>query len=259
MELHPLNGKQTTDSMREQHISMKKMMRSIAKRTGILWYCLMLSFPCIYADSYSGAEPDEAEILRIPVWVFLEPQPGVMDNDVQGTVLPPRTAIIELSKTLMEGMIYGWKFTYTPVDKQRQVAEAFELTPLHTIAHDDSRLSLTDVRIEYPSVYCWAEYRIPDPLRKRRQEWTRIPAATAKGRGSASRKQEIDGIRDAYREAALNALHSYLRKNLKNKPKEVSGEMLIRNNPRLYTAGGKFHAELNVYLRINEVIPYEIF
>ena len=148
MELYPLNGRQTTDSMREQHISMKKMMRSIAKRTGILWYCLMLSFPCIYADSYSGAEPDEAEILRIPVWVFLEAQPGVMDNDVQGTVLPPRTAIIELSKTLMEGMIYGWKFTYTPVDKQRQLAEALELTPVHPLAHNDRRLSLTDLKVD---------------------------------------------------------------------------------------------------------------
>ena len=35
--------------------------------------------------------------------------------------------------------------------------------------------------------------------------------------------------------------------------------MLIKDNPRLYVSGGKFTAELTVYLEIKEVIPYEVF
>ena len=72
-------------------------------------------------------------VIRAPVWVFLEPQPGVMDNDIQGTRLPARQALIEVSKTIMEGMVYGWKISYTPFDKLRAVEEEFELEPLQSI------------------------------------------------------------------------------------------------------------------------------
>ena len=92
-----------------------------------------------------------------------------------------------------------------------------------------------------------------------RTEWIRINYITAKGSGSAERKLEIDGVRQAYRYAALAAVRGYLRKNIKNKPKAVNGKMLIKDNPRLYVSGGKFTAELTVYLEIKEVIPYEVF
>ena len=213
----------------------------------------------LHADSYSGSEAGEALIIRAPVWVFLEPQPGVMDNDTQVTRLPPRKAIAELSKTIMEGMVYGLRFSYTPFDKRRAVAEEFELEPLQSILSNDNRLSVTELRPQYPYLYCWAEYRVTDAVALHRTEWIRINYVTAKGSGSAERKLEIDGVRQAYREAALAAVRGYLRKNIKNKPKTVNGEMLIKGNPRLYVSGGKFTAELSVYLYIREVIPYQTF
>ena len=182
-----------------------------------------------------------------------------MDNDTQGTRLPPRQALLELSKTIMEGMVYGWKFSYTPFDKRRAVAEEFELEPLYSILPSDSRLSLTELRLQYPYLYCWAEYRVTDAIALHRTEWRRINYVTGKGSGSAERKLEIEGVRQAYREAALAAVRGYLRKNIKNKPKTVHGEMLIKDNPRLSVSGGKFTAELTIYLHIKEVVPYEIF
>ena len=220
---------------------------------------LLYSAVLLNADSYSGADNLEAQIIRAPVWVFLEAQPGVMDNDEQGTRLPPRKALMEVSKTVMEGMSYGWSFSYTPFDKRRKIEEEFELIPLQSIPPDDTRLSVTELRPHYPYLYCWAEYRITDAMVLRRTEWPRSNYVTAKGRGSAERKRELDGVRRAYREAALSAVRGYLRKNLKNKPKRVSGEMLIKDNPRLYAESGKFKAELTVYLSIKEVIPYEVF
>ena len=220
---------------------------------------LLSATSLLYADSYSGSEAGEALIIRAPVCVFLEPQPGVMDNDTQGTRLPPRQALTELSKTIMEGMVYGWKFSYTPFDKRRAVAEEFELEPLQSILSNDNRLSVTELRPQYPYLYCWAEYRVTDAVALHRTEWIRINYVTAKGSGSAERKLEIDGVRQAYREAALAAVRGYLRKNIKNKPKTVNGEMLIKGNPRLYVSGGKFTAELSVYLYIREVIPYQTF
>lgn len=156
-------------------------------------------------------------------------------------------------------MAYGWKFSYTPFDKRRKVAEEFELTPLQSIPSNASGLSVTELRPQYPYLYCWAEYRVTDAIALHRTEWIRINYVTAKGAGKSERKMEIDGVRQAYREAALAAVRGYLRKNIKNKPKAVNGEMLIKDNPRLYVSGGKFTAELTVYLYIKEVIPYEVF
>ena len=223
------------------------------------FFFLLCAASFLYADSYSGSGTNDALIIRAPVWVFLESQPGVMDNDTQGTRLPPRKALAELSKTIMEGMVYGWKFSYTPFDKRRAVAEEFELEPLQSILSNDSRLSVTELRPQYPYLYCWAEYRVTDAVALHRTEWVRINYITGKGSGSAERKLEMEGIRQAYRNAALAAVRGYLRKNIKNKPKTVHGEMLIKDNPRLYVSGGKFTAELTVYLYIKEVIPYEVF
>lgn len=228
-------------------------------RTLVLFILLYGAAGLLYADSYSGADSTEARIIRAPVWVFLEPQPGVMDSSEQGPQLPIRQALTELSRTVLEGMTFGWRFTYTPFDKQRQVAEVFELVPIQPIDGSDTRLSLTELRAQYPYLYCWAEYRISDAMTRRWTEWQTIAALTAKGRGSADRKQELDGIRQAYREAAKSVVRGYLRKNLKNKPQRVTGEMLIRDNPRLYASGGKFTAELTVFLSIKEVVSYEAF
>lgn len=211
------------------------------------------------ADSYSGSQAQEAIIIRAPVWVFLEPQPGVMKDDSGGAKLPPRQALAELSAFVLEGMTYGWRFSYTPFDKKRKVAEEFMLTPVQTVTAEDSRLHLTELRPHYPYLYCWAEYRITDAMALRKQEWKRINYITSKGSGSGNRKNELDGVRQAYTEAALNAVRTYLRKNEKSKPKQIIGEMFVKENPRLYAAGGKFKAELTVYLFIKEIIPYTVF
>ena len=88
-------------------------------RTLVLFVLLCGAAGLVYADSYSGADSTEARIIRAPVWVFLEPQPGVMDSSEQGLQLPLRQALTELSRTVLEGMTFGWRFTYTPFDKQR--------------------------------------------------------------------------------------------------------------------------------------------
>lgn len=232
------------------------ILRKRIYRLGILFIvgCLPL-----FADSYSGAHDDEAMIVRAPVWVFLEPQPSVMTQDEQGKKLPPRKALTEVSKMLMEGMTFGWCFSYTPSDARRQVAEDFTLTPVHTIDLDDGRLTITELKPRYPYLYCWTEYRITDAMAMRKREWTRANYITAKGSGSGARVKETEGIKQAYTEAARSAIRGYLKKNEKNKPQYVSGEMLIKDNPRLYATGGSFKAELTVYLYIKEVIPYSVF
>lgn len=213
----------------------------------------------ICADTYSGGSAEKAVIVRSPVWVFLEPVPGSFDDSPAKEITPPKEALKELSRYILAGMVYGWKFSYTPYDKKRNVQEFFELTPIFQIEKDDKNVFITDVEIKYPYCYCWAEYGIPESEAIRLEFWKSISYKTVKGRGTGDRSDELKGVYDAYSEAAKNAVREYARKFIKNKPKEISGEMLIKNNPRLYIESGLFKAELELYLHIEKVISYQFF
>ncbi len=210
-------------------------------------------------ETYTGNNLNEAMIVRAPVWVFLEPQPGTMTKEERGKILPPRKALIDITKMLMSGMIYGWKFSYTPFDKKRKVTEEFELTPIHTINETEKRLHITELKPRYPYLYCWAEYHASDEIAQRRIHWLSCKYITAKGLGKGERKAELDGIYHAYRQALRSAVRGAMRKKLKNKPRCVIGELLIKNTPRLYMTNGEFNAELTVYLYVKEIIPYTVF
>lgn len=213
----------------------------------------------LYSDSYSGSSAEEAVIVRAPVWVFLEPQPGSFSQEKAAEFLPPREALSELSRYVLSGMTYGWKFSYAPYDKKRRVQEFFELTPVYEIAKNDKGVVFTDIKVEYPYCYCWTEYRIPEERAERFKAHRSIIYKTVKGRGTGDRFDELKGVYNAYTEAVKNAVREYARKILKNKPKEITGEVLIKSNPRLYVESGLFKAELELYLNISETVPYTVF
>lgn len=214
---------------------------------------------CLFSDSYSDSSKDEAVIMRVPVWVFLEPVPGRFDEENSVRIIPPKEMLKELSAYLLSGMIYGWRFSYTPFDKLRGVEEYFDLQPVTKIEPNDSKLLIKDLEVVYPYCYCWAEYSVSKSYFSRLDFWKTILAKTIQGSGECSLDEEINGIYTAYNEAVKNAVRQYLRKQIKNKPKEISGEVLIKANPRLYVNSGKFKSELEIYLKINEVVPYQVF
>jgi hypothetical protein len=45
----------------------------------------------------------------------------------------------------------------------------------------------------------------------------------------------------------------------KNKPKEITGELLLRDNPRLFPDEGLFIAEVRTVIHIESVVPYRLY
>ncbi|MGP1593946.1 MAG: hypothetical protein ACTTH8_01720 [Treponema sp.] len=227
------------------------------KKNSILIFICLISLA--YSDSYSGMHESEAVILRAPVWVFLEPQPGTIGVESSPKILPPKQAITEVSQFIVAGMVYGWKFSYTPYDKKRNITEEFTLTPIYNLQENDERLLITELRPDYPFLYCWAEYRMTSSIAQRRQQWKSSCYITVQGSGHGKRQNETNGIYDAYTQAALSAIRTYLRKAVKNKPKCVTGELLIKENPRLSVSSGSYRADVMFYLHVKDVIPYTVF
>ena len=63
--------------------------------------------------------------------------------------------------------------------------------------------------------------------------------------------KRLDAVRQAVREHA--------RSLEKNKPKEIRGEVLLRDNPRLHADEGWFVADIKVLVNIREIVPYSVF
>ena len=59
--------------------------------------------------------------------------------------------------------------------------------------------------------------------------------------------------------AVKEAIRSYLRPRLLNKPREVRGELLLWELSATYLAAGEYHTRVVTRLRIDSVIPYRLY
>ncbi|WP_253677591.1 hypothetical protein [Treponema sp. OMZ 788] len=141
--------------------------------------------------------------------------------------------------------------------KKRNVEEYFELKTVFKPSSEN--IKVTDLKVQYPYCYSWAEYGIPESYAGHFNLWTKNAHKTIKGRGHGDRFDELQGVYDAYTEAVKNAVRQYARTFLKNKPKEIRGAVLIKSPPRLFVESGLFKAELELYIQIDEVIKYTVF
>lgn len=201
---------------------------------------------------------ESPRVLRAPVWIYLEPVPGSFDES-EAEQAPPIQEIEDIARFILSGMSSGWRFTYTPSDVRRNVAEEFSLVPIQEIVHGDPRFSMDSLSPVYPQLTCWAQIAVDEAVSRQLTYWESIQFHTGKGRGTGERTAEAGGIRDAYTGALLNAIRNLARSMEKNKPREISGEVLLREGPRLYADQGLFIAEVRVLINIRTIVPYTVY
>ena len=231
--------------------------------------CLLVGAPRIHAEA--------PRVVRVPIWVFLESYPATgfdgegaqtitnagTDNDPAGgerpAKLPPAEDLRSVARFVLGGMVFGWRFEYVPSDRTRRVEEVFTLEPIAEIRDEDPRFSLSGVDPAYPRVSAWADFLMDETTARRSMYWKSVQFRSADGRGYGALERDSAGIRDAYADAVRAAVRSYARKLEKNKPKEIRGEVLLRENPRLFTDEGRFVADITVLVNIQETVPYALY
>lgn len=197
--------------------------------------------------------------LNAPVWVYLETVPGTLTAEEIQTKIPPIQELYEMSRFIVSGMLYGWKFSYTPPDKTRAVTEYFELSPIESIASNDPSFTLSEIRPKYPVLFCWARYTLNDSQKRRLMYWDSIVFKNGGGTGRGERTDEIQGIKNAYTNAIMQAIREQARSIEKNKPKEIRGEVKLKESPRLFSDQGYFVATVRVRINVLEIVPYHVF
>ena len=218
-----------------------------------------LSFIICGVLCLSVAETETGQTIQAPIWVYLETVPGSYDAKTVPEKEPPIQELDSIARLILSGMIYGWRFSYTPSDKTRQVEESFSLEPIGEITKGDTNYALKQIRPAYPRLSCWAQYTIDEKAARWESYWDSVLFTASSGRGQGERTRETAGIRDAYTTAIQAAIREYARKQIKNKPKELRGEVLLSDEPRLFVQSGYFIADVRILINLQEIIPYRNF
>ena len=228
------------------------LAKKLAVSVGFFIYA-GLFFPCF------SQVPSVIETIRIPVWAQVDVYPELQEAFNKDDATGYDYAISEIKKIapfLVQGMVYGWNFEYTPKDSERNVEEYFELTEINPLGYEVYSIQYESPWIEDNKFSCWCSYSRNSFQVQTYYMWASIKNPKIQGRGYGQLSKGCEGIKDAAEEAVKDAVRDYYREILKNKPKEISGAVLIRYQPQLGVDAGRYMINLDFFLECGTIIEY---
>lgn len=192
-------------------------------------------------------------LLTATVWdVDLNPRPTITEQRL-------RERLVERARIGISGMIYGYRFDYTLENKERNITEQFALSLVSTIPRNDPNLRLVTYWKQGEMLYGQFQYRATGEQLIWLSAWHNSPTVVGGGRGGATVWSSDDEQQTALFAALRDAVTRHLRKQYRDKPKRVTGSLLIRDGTRIWIASGEYRAELFTRIRIEEVEEFEYF
>ena len=213
--------------------------------------------------------PSVIRNIRLPLWAELDAYPGLVPFDeenegekssqIEGQFDYPVKQMHKIAPFIISGMVYGWNFVYVPLDKARGVEEYLEVTEIVSSDVIKGGISYLSPWISENNLNCWVEYSRTDSQVQNYNLWSSIKNPVIGGIGYASVEKGFEGIEEAAREALKDAIRSYYRKTIKNKPKEINGAVLIRSFPTLGISSGRYVINLDFFLECGKIIEYSVY
>lgn len=202
--------------------------------------------------------------IRFHLWAPLDAYPdsetAIKDSE-KGQFDFPISNMKEIGPYLIQGMIYGWRFSYTPGDKARGVKEYFELEPVHPeeVVEDQITYEYPWISEDNNRLNCWIRAKRTPAQENIARQWESINNPCIHGRGEGDVEKGFEGFKEGINRAVIDAIRDYYRNEIKNKPKEITGTVLIRRTPVIGIVNGKYSINLDFFLEKGRIIPYSIF
>ena len=224
------------------------------------FFLILFAGGMLYAQT-----PSVVRNIRLPLWAELDAYPGLQpadgENDSQnkGQFDFPVKQMQKIAPFIISGMVYGWNFVYVPYDKARGVEEYLEITEI--VSADVIRSGITYVSpwISENTLNCWAEYERTDSQIQSYNLWASIQNPVIAGIGYGSVEKGFEGIEEAARESLKAAIRNHYRKTIKNKPKEITGSVLIRKFPTLGIDSVRYVINLDFFLECGRIVEYSVY
>ncbi len=240
---------------------------------------IFLILICAFCLPFAFSQvPSQLEQIRIQVWADLDPFPGKFEEEKLDENQNLSSAkkesnesefeqifgfsinrTKEIAPFLISGMIYGFNFEYTPYDKKRNVAEYWSFIPIKEISKETNTIEYKNPIAMENKLVCWVYCDRTKEQTAEYKHWNSIIYPKIKGKGSASIENGFESIKSACSEAAKLAVREYWRTMIKNKPKEISGKLLLIGNPRIYISEGQYITDLDFFMETDKIVPYTQF
>ena len=237
-------------------------MEGMERRLSLKKQFLILAFTLCAASAFAKPEagPAAEEIVRFSLWATLEAYPEAGEViDANAPFAHPISRLKEIVPFFVEGMVCGWNFTYVPSDKTRNVEERFEFKPLREYPNRNSIIQYKEPWIEENKLFCWVEIHCPPHLTAWRSTWKTLGYQRISGRGQGRLTDGFDGIYEGATIALKEAVREYARSITKNKPKEITGEVLLTGLPSIGLKSGRYIVDLDFFLNVSRIINYTIY
>ena len=226
----------------------------INRRKSIQLIVLVLLFG-LYSATVSAQVPSFSEKIRIPLWAELDAYPGLEEaKDLEGYEYPVQE-IKKIAPFLISGMVYGWEFVYVPYDKSRGIEEYFEVKEINPTG----KITYSSPWIDDTYLRCWCEYTRTKAEVQNYKAWASITHPVIRARGYGSVRDGFEGIKDAAADSLKSAVREYYRGITKNKPREITGSVLIKNEPILGIDSGRYAINLDFFLECDTIKKYGIY
>ena len=181
------------------------------------------------------------------------------DRIIHGEDSTPERRLLEEARYTLSGLIYGWDFSYTPGDPQRQVTERFDLVPISHVPWGSSGLRVRDLRALEGTLYGQIDYTFSRDEMARLSQWASYATIRASGSGTGPLLEGATGKIRAIENAIHRAVREYLRSRYPNRPREVTGAVALARPPRVRTVSGEYEAMVTVAIEVRDVRNYLTF
>lgn len=228
------------------------------KLTKLIKLKLFLIFLSGAVFSVFAQHQDFSERIQVHLWAEIDAFPELEEaqNLEAGTFDFAINRIREIGPYLLNGMVYGWNFSYTPSDKMRNVQEFFELTEIGSVQNGGNQIKYEKPWIQDNLLHCWLEYeRTPQEIWNLKA-WNSISTEKIQGKGYGKISSGFKGIQDAAEDAVKEAVRAHYRAILKNKPKQIDGKVIIRSAPKIGLRSGRYIVELDFFLETDRIMKY---
>jgi hypothetical protein len=167
--------------------------------------------------------------------------------------------LLELARQWFSGMIYGYRFEYTPSDQARQVEEYFLLEPIHEIPWGTPGLEYTGYFEANEKIEMGFRYFTADYEQARLRGWRSVRLANAAGQASTRDRTDLASREESFDEAVKQALRNYFRAVVPNKPRLITGTLALEEMPRSFADGGMVHTNVRISIDVGEVLAWDSF
>jgi hypothetical protein len=202
---------------------------------------------------------DNPDRLFVRPWTELEPLFQIGPGPYPIPVDVAEKSLLEGARVLMSGMVYGWTFTYTPGDKTRRVEESFVLEPVAQIPWGSPRLRVLETEVSDKRLWGRVSYALDDEESRRRAAWDSNVADLSTGLGTAALQHGPGARMESLESAIRDAIRRSLDTRYLNKPREITGELVLWTDPLVVARSGTYTTTATIKLLVRELIPYRVF